>query len=705
MKRKLLLFTLLITSVLISFSQTINNGAIHRSHSPSQEEMEWAINQGRIAPFKALMPPPTGQIRPIAEFEPAEAVLVSATGTNTFGNDILQFGVPMSLIKEMAEDIKVITIVSSESQKNTVINNHYTPAGVNLANCEFLIARANTYWTRDYGPWFMAIDNNTVGMFDFTYNRPRYQDNAVNSILAPYLSSAAGGGIQIDRYVSNLVLTGGNYMTDGIKQGFSTTLVLSENSGFTQQQIRTQYQEYLGIDSYHFIADPITPYDNIQHIDCWSKLLSPNKVLVARVPSGTPNYQKFEDAANYFAGLTSSWGMPMEVIRVNVSAVTSSVTTPYTNSLILNKKVFVPINSTTNANDLAALQVYENAMPGYEIIGINYGSWLNTDALHCRTHEIADRCMLYVKHQPYFAEIENIGSLTFSTELYSYCNNTIYSDSVIVYLRIDGGEYEPYNMEFLQDNTWEVQIDGLPGGLIEYYVFAADESGRRECHPYIGAPDPHKFILTETPPPPPVPVLSLNKTSSSVYSVVLTIVEDYITVYNLGNADLTIAVTDIDFNEMLTIDPQSGTISENDSLTITLSYNFNSLTKGDIEFVGDFKLTSNDPLNPETEITLLATLGVGISETNIPEINIYPNPTTGELRISPAGGGQRGGNNYDLRIKSVEVFDVYGRLLQSKIVNLQSEIAINISHLHAGIYFVRITTDSGHLVVRKVSKI
>jgi len=313
--------------------------------------------------------------------------------------------------------------------------------------------------------------------------------------------------------------------------------------------------------------------------------------------------------------------------------------------------------------------------------------------------------MLYVKHQPCFAEIENTGSLTFSTELYSYCHNTIYSDSVIVYLRVDGGEYEPYNMEFLQDNTWEAQIDGLPGGLIEYYVFAADESGRRECHPYIGAPDPHKFILTETPPPPPVPVLSLNKTSSSVYSDVLTIVEDYITVYNLGNADLTIAVTDIDFNEMLTIDPQSGTISENDSLTITLSYNFNSLTKGDIEFVGDFKLTSNDPLNPETEITLLATLGVGISETNIPEINIYPNPTTGELRISPAGGGQRGGNNYDLRIKSVEVFDVYGRLLQSKIVNLQSEIAINISHLHAGIYFVRITTDSGHLVVRKVSKI
>ena len=802
MKRKLLLFTLFITSTLISFSQAIyNEDGIRLYHTPSQEEIEWAKSKGMIVTPMAPMPPPTGEIRPIAEFEPAEAVLIR-----------YPFGIPMSLIKEMAKDIKVITIVANTSQQNTVLN-QYNSNGVNTANCQFLIANTDTYWTRDYGPWFMAIDDAEVAMFDFTYNRPRPSDNQINTQLTNFLSS---DGIKpITRYASTLVLTGGNYMNDGITQGFSTTLVLNENSSMSEQQLRTQYQEYLGIAPYHFIADPIVPYDNIQHIDCWSKLLSPDKVLVSRVPTNNPNYNKFENAANYFAGLTSSYGTPMQVFRVDAPGATSSnPITAYTNSLILNKKVFVPTtNAATNANDLAALQVYQNAMPGYEIIGVNHTGWLNTDALHCRTHEIADRCMLYIKHQPLFGEIENEGFVNFSAGLYSYCDNTIYSDSVFIYLKHSGGQYQRYNMSYSGNNTWETTVGGLPSSLIEYYVFAADESGRRECHPYIGAPDPHKFTLTGVAPELPVlaidktsssvisegfaviedyitisntgtadltfeitdinfsemlavtplhgtiqpggsqiitlsynfagienalysgylkllsndpanqeieislqaiqnvttsiPVLSLDKTESSVSSEELTVIEDYITVSNLGNADLIIEITDIDFDDMLTITPHSGTISEGEALTITLSYNFNNIAKIQ-EYFGSFKLLSNDLENPEVEITLYAALDLGINEANIPEIVIYPNPTTGELRIE----------NGEWRIRNIEIYDIYGRkqktILNSQLASLSLPLtglrfsilnSIDISHLHSGIYFVKITTDSGQSVVKKILKI
>jgi hypothetical protein len=408
--------------------------------------------------------------------------------------------------------------------------------------------------------------------------------------------------------------------------------------------------------------------------------------------------------------------------------------------------------------------------------------------------------MLYVKHQPYFAEIENTGALTFSTELYSYCNNTIYSDSVFIYLRINGGEYEAYSMEYSGNNTWEATVCGLANGLIEYYVFAADESGRRECHPYIGAPDPHKFTLIGDPPSfalsldktsssvtsvgfeviedfitlsntgladlsfeiididfhemltvaplngtlqscgsltltlsydfynveagsylgsltllsndpenPEIeialfasqnavisaPVLSLSKTSSFVYSEGATDIEDYITVTNLGNADLLIEITDIDFNDMLTIDPHYGTIPEGDSLIITLSYRFNIIVKAE-EYFGNFKLLSNDPLNPEVEINLHAILKLGINEADISGINIYPNPTTGELRIT----------DYELRIKNIEIFDVFGKkLLTSFMSSISHETTLNISHLHTGIYFVKITADSGHSVIKKILKL
>jgi len=593
--KKILLFSIaLLAGVFTLFAQPIYNAdGIRLYHTPSQEELDWAKSQGLTITPKVPTSPPSGQLRPIAEFEPAEAVLVR-----------YPFGIPVNLIAEMSQDVIVITIVASTGQQTTVLS-QYNAAGVKTANCKFLIANTDTYWTRDYGPWFMAINNSTVGMFDFTYNRPaRVYDNQINSQLAPYLSSAAGGGIPIERYTSTLVLTGGNYMNDGISQGFSTTLVLQENTGLTEQQIKNQYLQYFGIDQQHFIADPIVPYDNIQHIDCSSKLLAPNKVLVDSVSPTNPNFNKFQAVANYFRTRTSSWGMPYKVVRVFAPGATSSnPITPYSNSLILNKKVFVPVNPTTNANDLAALAVYEQAMPGYQIIPINYGSWLNTDALHCRTHEIADRCMLYINHQPLFGDIDNNGPITFNTELYSYCDHTIYSDSVIVYVKSNGGEYEGYNMVKTGEHTWETAVT-LPEGSVEYYIFAADQSGRRECHPYIGAPDPHKFTLLGN--APNIPALSLNKTTSSVILNGINLVKDTIKISNIGTADLTFEIVEIDFPVKFTVTPEDGTLTPNNSQMLILTYDFND-GKSE-EFAGTFKLLSNDPLQPEVEITLHATV-------------------------------------------------------------------------------------------------
>ena len=63
------------------------------------------------------------------------------------------------------------------------------------------------------------------------------------------------------------------------------------------------------------------------------------------------------------------------------------------------------------------------------------------------------------------------------------------------------------------------------------------------------------------------------------------------------------------------------------------------------------------------------------------EIHVYPNPTSNQLRIT----------NCELRENAdIQIFDIVGRLLQSKIVNLQSEIVLDISHLSAGLYFLKI---------------
>ncbi len=178
----------------------------------------------------------------------------------------------------------------------------------------------------------------------------------------------------------DLIHTGGNYMTDGMGISASSELVWEENPSLTHEEIDGLVDDYLGIETYHVIPDPNNTY--IDHIDCWAKFLDVDKILIRSVPESHPQYDEIEATADYFAEQTSSYGNLYEVYR----AYTPN-NEPYTNSLILNKKVLVPI--TGSSYDDEAIESYELAMPGYEVIGFS-GSWQSTDALHCRTKGIAD---------------------------------------------------------------------------------------------------------------------------------------------------------------------------------------------------------------------------------------------------------------------------------------------------------------------------
>ncbi len=76
---------------------------------------------------------------------------------------------------------------------------------------------------------------------------------------------------------------------------------------------------------------------------------------------------------------------------------------------------------------------------------------------------------------------------------------------------------------------------------------------------------------------------------------------------------------------------------------------------------------------------------------------LYPNPTTGELRIKSG----------KLSINSVEILDIFGKSVNTVHTfsknRVDDETVINISHLTSGIYFVKINTNTGD-VVRKVVK-
>jgi len=277
-------------------------------------------------------------------------------------------------------------------------------------------------------------------------------------------------------------------MSGGHGQAMSTNLVYDENDS-SNAWVDNQMLQYLGVNDYVTMADPQASY--IDHIDCWAKIISPTKIMVLRVPPSHGDYANLEAAAAYLATQPNHYGTNWEVVRVY-----SSGTEGYTNSIILNDHVYVPIWNTSN--DAAALQTYRNALPGYKIVGNYYGGssgYSNTDAIHCRTMGVTDSAMLWISHKPVAATQPSGMPVTIKSFIRCYPAFSLMSYKC--YYRIGtAGAFDSLSMTPLGNDSFSVQIPAARAGdTVEYFISARDNSGRIEkqprfapttwCHRYI----------------------------------------------------------------------------------------------------------------------------------------------------------------------------------------------------------------------------
>jgi len=248
--------------------------------------------------------PPQSPVRNVAEYERMSGVIIR-----------YPFGISLEIIRELSEDVIIYCLVSS-SQENSALSS-MSGGDVNTNNVQFITGQTDSYWTRDYGPWWVVDGNNDMSIVDFTYNRPRPNDNDAPLKTSQYLD--------VPYFSVDIVHAGGNYMTDGYGISSSTDLVYEENN-WSDDALDNLMNQYYGINTYHVISDPNNTY--IDHIDCWGKYLSPTKVLIREVPSNHPQYDEIESVANYFSESQNNWGDPWEVFRV-----WTPNDQPYTNSI------------------------------------------------------------------------------------------------------------------------------------------------------------------------------------------------------------------------------------------------------------------------------------------------------------------------------------------------------------------------------------
>ena len=628
-----------------------------RWHYLSEEEMKTPVRAENFVETD----PPTGTPRFVAEFEPMQGVMIR-----------YPLGIPTSLVVQLANNCRVYCIVSSSQQSSA--QSSFQSAGVNMSNVTWVNAASDSYWVRDYGPWYIFEDRNPA-IVDNVYNRPRPNDDNMSGVFANFW--------QIPMYGMNLQHTGGNMMEDGRGHGVSDNLVFQEN-GNNETNVRNKMRDYLGIDPYHVTIDPQGDY--IAHVDCWGKYLAPDKILIARVPQSNSHYADYESVAQYFETTNCCWGYPYRVYRVDEPG--GSTLAPYTNSLILNKTVYVPIGSNSSYNE-AALQVYQDAMPGYTIVGVTnndyYTSWENTDALHCRTRGVMDFNMLFVDHRDViYGEQVWQDSIAITSKFIAYSGMDLKQDSLLVYYSIDGGAYQTAHMTATgEPDEYVGYIKGYQSeSSIDYYVFGADESGHRYTQPVFAELDPHHFTMEEY-----IPITPTEPTISVEELVFDESGELTFTITNETSAPFTI--NDIyeegdgmDYLWFETSQDLPATLAIGESLEVTVGIAM--VAKGYVET--SIVVISNLE-SQYISVKINEEIISGVDENLAATFEVYPNPMNNTLYI-------------DGDVQDVTIFNAVGQ----QVLFVEGRNEIDVEDLSEGLYFVRISDKRGNNVVKKIVK-
>ena len=344
---------------------------------------------------------PKATIRLPAEYEPVASVVLSAVD---FHNETLELAT--TLLESTLVDVFMVGAQEQEQERifghlEAAFTGRYTPLPFSL----------DTVWTRDYGPVGVLLSRpdptgaaagateETMAIVNPYYGRERPSDDALPCRVSDSFDDWSC-------YKTDLYFEGGNLMSDGRGNLFTTTRVYDWNPDLTPPEVDASLKETFGVHTIHALDfakdDEGEPLDNTGHIDMFAKIVDPCHVIVAQTHSAV--YRDItQAAADYFEQLPCAGapdGTLYQVHRVkgwNVAedmyddegnkSWTRNTWYTYSNSLIVNDVVILP--SYTGGDDAEAMLVYKTASPQRSVYTVNMDHpILENGAVHCMTRQL-----------------------------------------------------------------------------------------------------------------------------------------------------------------------------------------------------------------------------------------------------------------------------------------------------------------------------
>ncbi len=438
-----------------------------------------------IGTYTSPTAPPIVTVYAPGEYDHARGVLLR------WSNSFQQLYI--ALVDTLSNFTRVYLVCNSTSD-STSIANTLQSNGVPLDSVEFVIRSTNTIWIRDYGPWWIYHEDGTRGIADWTYNRPRPQDDTLNIWL--------GSDWGIPVYTTSLVHTGGNFMVDGLGVGFCSNLIYEENDLLSHQEVQQEVYDYMGLDTL-FVFQRING-EYTGHIDMWGKLVDDHTFLVAWYPEGDPNHDILNQHAATIANLKNGNGVYFDTVRIPSPPVTGGHRT-YTNSLIVNKNVLMPVYG--HSYDAVAESIYQAVLPDYNIYPFDCSGIIGSGgAVHCISKLVHHISEIFFTHHP-FGNVEYTGN-PYPTDVMIFSSIETNSDSVILYWNTDGSS--SFDQVFMVEDNDTVGLFkcDIPsqsvGTTIYYYIEARDTSNFVKTTPLNTPYDLYSFTVIEDIMPPDI---------------------------------------------------------------------------------------------------------------------------------------------------------------------------------------------------------
>ncbi len=422
--------------------------------------------------MRSVTDPPLAPVRAAAEWD--ESIGVFCLWDNA------------SLMDELQRDGDVYVITQNQGWWQSWLSSH----GIPTTRFHWLSAPTNTWWVRDYGPWFLWDGNGDFGLFDNVYNRPRPLDDVIPGAIA----NAYG----IPYYGTDLVHTGGNYYADGYGNAWSSRLPYHENPNLTEAEVDQRMADYLGITRY---VTRELDYD-IQHFDTFGKLLAPDTLLWGSFPEGTTPWAWSEGALDHYRTLASPFGWPYEVHRMPLWNASWSWTA-YINSLMTNGKIIVPRYNTSH--DAEARAIYEAAAPGYTVALVANGGTYWGDSVHCRTRNFIRGDALRIYPFPHWKQADDgEPGYPVRAEVIPPPGASLAANPLVLW-SVSGGP--PWHRVAMaptgNPNEWAATLPAQPAGsTIAYWFHARDTAGRTRSMPPVAPAGTYTISVADDTTPP-----------------------------------------------------------------------------------------------------------------------------------------------------------------------------------------------------------